>query len=280
MISERLGPTLSSTDEGLDFGESVKPWLYYSDQPETQAALWAILLSDALQEGNILDLMDLDLTRLPDWTCDLGLPDLRRDLGQAYRSALLRAANVYLIQRKKTNIPRLTPLDRLSLPPAAVMTPLANLARTATEEDIRAIATADLGVFQLETDHAMRALLADPLCRMPESDRWHPGEGLSLTSYSPGKPGFLVSTALILIDDIHHEGRFDHSEFRWKKRHTAYQDLPEPWRGPILRGFRHVMELFSPFDWETVGFLDLSQGPSADIRETGIVPWFDDPAEV
>lgn len=89
-IAERLGPTLSPTDEGLDFGESVKPWLYYSDQPETQAALWAILLSDALQEGNILDLMDLDLTRLLDWTSDLE---------QARRSALLRAADICLRQR-------------------------------------------------------------------------------------------------------------------------------------------------------------------------------------
>jgi len=269
-LARRLSPILPPTDVGLDFAKAIEPRLYNPDQPETFAALWAVLLSDALQQGIVLDLMDPDLARLP---------DLTRGLGQARRSAILRAADVYLKQRQMTDTLGLTGQDRFSLPPDAVITPLADLARSATEEDIRAIAIADLGAFQIETDHALRALLADPECRMPEKgDRWHPAEGLSLTSHSPGKPGFLVSTALMLVDDIHHDGGYDFSEFRWQRRHSVYQDLPEPWRTPILCGFRHMMEFFSPLDWGTVGILDLGQDASADIRETGLIPWFDDPA--
>jgi hypothetical protein len=136
--ANRLGPTLPATDEGLDFGEVAKSLLFNSDQPDTLVALWALLLSDALQHGIVLDLMDLDLTRLPDVT---------RCLGQARRSAILRAAHVYQKRQQREGTLGLTRHDRLSLPPEAVIAPLADLARTATEKDIRAIAVADLGAY-------------------------------------------------------------------------------------------------------------------------------------
>ncbi len=267
-IALKLGPILPPTDEALDFGKAVEPLVYNTDQPETFAALWAVLLSDALQDGIVLDLMDPDLA---------ALPDLTRCLGQARRSTILRAAQVYLNRRKKEDTLGLTREDCLSLTTEVVIAPLADLARTATEQDIRVIATADQGVFNPNDDRALRALLADPVCCMPERDRWHPAEGLSLTSHCLGTPGSLVSIALLLIDGIHHVDRSDHCSYRWLSTSSVYQGLREPWRGPILHGFRQVMELIS-LDWHAVASIDLSQDASIDIRETGLVPWFDDPA--
>jgi len=266
--SGTFGPHLPATDDGLAFGKSVKARLYHADQPDTLAALWAIMLGDALQQGIVLDLMDLDLAPLP---------LLTRGLGPARRSAILRAADVYLKQRQKPDRLGLTRQDRHSLPPEEVIAVLAGLARTATEADIRTIATADLGAFQIECDIALRDLLADPDCRMPEKDRWHPAEGLSLTAHGPGKTGHLIATALLLIDDIHHDAAFDEPGFRWQRQSSIYQDLPEPWRFAILRGYRHIMEFLTPLDWHNIEVVDLGKDARASIRDMGLVIWFDDP---
>jgi hypothetical protein len=104
------------------------------------------------------------------------------------------------------------------------------------------------------------------------------GRGTQPDRFSPGNPGFLVSTALLLIDDIHHDAEFDYADYRWHTRPGVYHHLPDPWRGAILRGFRHIMEIQSPLSWDfgdTVGWVDLSRDARSDISETGLIPWFD-----
>ena len=160
--------------------------------------------------------------------------------------------------------------DRQTRTSAEVHAALVALARRLTPDKRRSVARADGPGAAARHAAALDAVLALPDAALPEgAARWYPGEVLDLTSLLPGASGFVEATALVLADHLRRAGSGDMArctaaEFLWLQMAGSYRDLPEPGRGAILAGYRHLYETLPRWD-------PYAGWPPARIAREGVV---------
>ncbi|MCO6384593.1 hypothetical protein [Oceanicola sp. 502str15] len=186
----------------------------------------------------------------------------------ARRAALVRGLHVVDARHDLDSaLPELV----TSLPTERVIPPLVEVARR-LRGNVEAVANADYGMEATRHGAALRAVLDSEGCRMSGEQRWYPAEVVELTGHDPDSGDiWLPCIALLVLDDIHHNGAHDQTTFRWMHHAARLLDAPEPLRGPILAGIRHVMERCAPGEWDPYfEWLPKEIGQSAVM-----VPWVD-----
>ncbi|MEO1469616.1 MAG: hypothetical protein AAFV86_11195 [Pseudomonadota bacterium] len=126
--------------------------------------------------------------------------------------------------------------------PTAILRALADIARRATDEDLRLIAINERHGNGRQTWEAhipaLREVIFERGCRMDEDKHnWFPLEAVELTSHhmhaGEEKP-FAIATALLLIHCLEEDDPLDFFAFRWPRCHAFYVSLPQDFRCPIL----------------------------------------------
>ena len=175
------------------------------------------------------------------WTWEACAPVIRQAAAPVRAAVMIgfRTANYLGIAHE---LIRPTDEDCQSLSSDTVLPPLIDLAKTIDPETRQHIASADSYSQVSEHDGPLAALLARPDCRLGEGEAYYPAEAVELCAYTPGI-GFIESTALLLIWSIQ-DRSYAHGflDSRWEKRCRTYLTLSEPWRTPVLRGFRYCYE--------------------------------------
>ena len=252
------GPLLKLEPEGsyLEVLELLEAAL--GSTPEATARALAILLADALydQVGP-----------------EAGWEEVRTLImaqPRARRAALARGVNAVLEARSDRDSPRFTRDVCLSEPAKTLIPPLVDLARGLSSPEIESVAMADYGDRHKRHAAALRAVLADPVCRFPAGERWFPAEVVELTGHVPEDATAWRCIALLVLDDVHCQGDYDQMTFRWMRNAEVFLGLPDLFRKPILRGIRHVMEsadLWDPY---------FDQYRDTQKERWAYLPWWDD----
>ncbi len=125
-----------------------------------------------------------------------------------------------------------------------IITPLCQMAREMTEDQLVSIAKADYGCDVEKHLAALRKVLKHDQCRFPEGEVWFPAEVVELVGYDPNATGFIGCTALLIINDVIRKERVDLMSFRWMNEAEIYCKLPDDHYGPVPRGIRHIYETY------------------------------------
>ena len=236
----------------------------YQVDEDTQASTFAIafLLADVFNGQSGFGSMDQDWSDLNVFIRTLPAP--RRVV---FLRAYLRLHQQYI--RILENPPLENEFEISS--PEKIMGPLREIVRKMSKVEMTAISLADFGQDEKEHLEALKQVLGGPLCKFPEGDRWYPAEVIELIGHTPGTGAFEKCTALLIIDDIIHNVKWDQMRFRWSTNAPNYLMLSDSVREPILRGIRCIYETQAHEGWDP--YFDW---PDNKIEKSAVaIPYFD-----
>ena len=133
---------------------------------------------------------------------------------------------------------------------ATIVGDLRVLAEAATEADLLAVAESDEGDRPDHHLRALRSVIHSQDCLFDADQDPVPRLVVDLAAHVPAHRGFVVATAILLVNALARGDGRDRFGLRWEALSAAYLTLPEEARAPILAGIRHLYETdpgFAPF---------------------------------
>jgi len=265
LLSSLDNPCLGlPSDNRYDVAQRALLIAAYQVDEDVQASTFSIafLLADALNGQSGFGSVDQDWSDLNVFIRTLPVPR---------RVVFLRAYLRFHLQYTHTleNPPLENEFDISS--PEKIMGPLREIARKMSKVEMTAISRADFRQDEKEHLEALKEVLADPLCKFPEGDRWYPAEVVELIGHTPRTGAFEKCTALLIIDDIIHNANWGQMCFRWSTNAPNYLMLSDSVREPILRGIRYIYETQAIQGWNP--YFDWSDDKIE--KSAVVIPYFD-----
>lgn len=258
LVADRIGDFLARPNVTLDPGSGpfVRVWLEAALSaaagPMSLPALAALLATVVLDLHNV-EALSAHWERFHPSLITLPEP-ARAAYFNAFRELML-TANLQLDPALETDFC----LSRLA---NEVCAPLQAIAAKATVSELVAISQADFGQ---GADRHLRRLIEvveTGSSAVPQTDSWYPLEVVQLVSHVPGKEGWLVSTAVVLVTAVRKNDCSGDGEFRWFRQNAIYRALDPGPRDAILEAIRHLYQDGVDFAL-TVCFDTVDSGPAS-----------------
>jgi hypothetical protein len=130
-----------------------------------------------------------------------------------------------------------------------ICAPLRKIAENAPDEMLIGISQADYGHRRDEHYQSLRKVIFEQDCIFNKTQYWCPHEVLTLTSHGLDHQQAFVSTAILLVSEIHGCGiGVDTIVYRWDDYADQYRSQEEPIKSIFLDGFRHFFERIDGWD--------------------------------